>query len=275
MAATCIIQPIDMVKVQLQLGAKGSPLGIATDIARRQGVGALYKGLGAGLLRQATYTTARLGIYDTIFDAAKKYNNNKPLPLWQKAVCGLAAGGLGALVGSPADLSLIRMQADTNLPVEQRRNYTGVGNALTRIVREEGVGGLFTGAGPTVVRAMALNMGMLASNDQAKEMLEDLGFAKGGQTVILGGATIAGFFASACSLPFDYVKTQLQKQQPGPDGKYPYAGPIDCAVKTFRAGGPLKFYTGFPTYFVRIAPHVVLTLSFASLLPKFQSKVGL
>lgn len=30
----------------------------------------------------------------------------------------------------------------------------------------QGVKGLFTGAGPTVVRAMALNMGMLASNDQ-------------------------------------------------------------------------------------------------------------
>lgn len=27
MAATCIIQPVDMVKVQLQLGAKGSPVG--------------------------------------------------------------------------------------------------------------------------------------------------------------------------------------------------------------------------------------------------------
>ena len=47
----------------------------------------------------------------------------QPLPLWQKAVCGLTAGGLGALVGSPADLSLIRMQADTTLPPEQRRNY--------------------------------------------------------------------------------------------------------------------------------------------------------
>jgi hypothetical protein len=35
-----------------------------------------------------------------------------------------------------------------------------------RIVKEDGAAGLFTGAGPTVVRAMALNMGMLASNDQ-------------------------------------------------------------------------------------------------------------
>ena len=35
-------------------------------------------------------------------------------------------------------------------------------------MKEEGVGGLFTGAAPTVVRAMALNMGMLASNDQVR-----------------------------------------------------------------------------------------------------------
>lgn len=27
MAATCIIQPIDMVKVRIQIGAKGSPVG--------------------------------------------------------------------------------------------------------------------------------------------------------------------------------------------------------------------------------------------------------
>lgn len=47
----------------------------------------------------------------------------------------LAAGGLGAVVGTPADLSLIRMQADSTLPPEQRRNYKGVGDALTRIIR--------------------------------------------------------------------------------------------------------------------------------------------
>ncbi len=35
-----------------------------------------------------------------------------------------------------------------------------------RIGRDEGIGGFFAGCGPTVVRAMALNCGMLASNDQ-------------------------------------------------------------------------------------------------------------
>ena len=47
---------------------------------------------------------------------------------------------------------------------------------MVTIVREEGIMGLFTGAGPTAIRAMALNMGMLASNDQAKEVLLEAGF---------------------------------------------------------------------------------------------------
>jgi hypothetical protein len=44
-------------------------------------------------------------------------NDGQPLPLYQKALCGLVAGGLGALVGTPADLTLIRMQAGTSLPI--------------------------------------------------------------------------------------------------------------------------------------------------------------
>lgn len=76
--------------------------------------------------------------------------------------------------------------------------------------------------------------------------------------LITGASTVSGFFASACSLPFDYVKTQIQKMQPDAEGKYPYAGSFDCAVKTLKSGGPLKFYTGFPVYCVRIAPHVMV-----------------
>merc|ERR1712216_444620 len=121
MGATCVIQPLDIVKVRLQLGATGGPFGVAAGIIKNDGFGALYTGLSAGLLRQATYTTARLGIHSELMDYLKKQNKGEALPLSQKAGAGLAAGGLGALFGSPADLSLIRMQADKTLPVEQRR----------------------------------------------------------------------------------------------------------------------------------------------------------
>lgn len=172
MVATCVIQPIDMVKVRIQLGAVGNPLSVGAAIAREEGFGALYHGLSAGLLRQATYTTARMGIFTSLQGHLKQSQGLEVLPLWQKAASGLTAGGLGALVGTPSDLSLVRMQADATLPVAERRNYKGVFDALTRITREEGVSGLFKGAGPTVVRAMALNMGMLASNEQVRNMCE-------------------------------------------------------------------------------------------------------
>jgi solute carrier family 25 oxoglutarate transporter 11 len=40
------------------------------------------------------------------------------------------------------------------------------------------------------------------------------------------------------------------------------------------SGGPLKFYTGFPTYYVRIAPHAMLTLMALDAIQKFQKKNG-
>lgn len=104
---------------------------------------------------------------------ATEVNDGKPLPLYQKALCGLTAGAIGATVGSPADLVLIRMQADATLPVSQRRNYSNAIQALSRITADEGVTALWKGAGPTVVRAMALNMGMLSSYEQSKEFFRD------------------------------------------------------------------------------------------------------
>jgi len=64
---------------------------IARNMIKTQGVGSLYKGLSAGLLRQATYTTARLGIYNNIFEAAKQYNDNK---------VGQASGTTGLQAGA-------------------------------------------------------------------------------------------------------------------------------------------------------------------------------
>ena len=259
-------------QVRLQLGATGGPFSVASNIIKNEGFGTLYTGISAGLLRQATYTTARLGIHAKIVDFLKEQNKGAPLPLVQKAGAGLAAGGLGAMFGSPADLSLIRMQADGTLPAAERRNYTGVVHALTDIVRKDGVGGLFVGASTTAVRAMALNMGMLASNDQAKEMMKDNGIT--GFPATLGASSIAGFFASFFSLPFDYVKTQLQKQKPLPDGTMPFKGFGDCVAKTMASGGPLKFYTGFPTYYVRIAPHAMFTLIILDQINATQKSLG-
>ena len=100
---------------------------------------------------------------------------------------------------------------------------------------------------------MALNLGQLAGFSQAKAELLRKGMSD--RTAPLVASSIAGLFASLLSLPFDFVKTRLQKQQGGPDGKLPYRSMADCFAKVARQEGLLRFYRGFGTYYVRIAPH--------------------
>ncbi|KAL9127587.1 MAG: hypothetical protein Q9217_003567 [Psora testacea] len=268
MVATTCIQPIDMVKVRLQLAGEGiksgprpSPWAVTRDIIAQGKLLDLYTGLSAGLLRQAVYTTARLGFFDTFITAlkARAEQKGKNIGFAERAGAGLTAGGLAAMVGNPADLALIRMQSDGLKPKEARANYKSVIDALSRIAKSEGLYALWAGASPTVVRAMALNFGQLAFFSEAKTQLKartQLGM----NTQTLTASAIAGFFASFFSLPFDFVKTRLQKQSRRKDGTLPYKSMADCFRKVAKEEGLLRFYRGFGTYYVRIAPHAMITL---------------
>ncbi|KAI1422566.1 mitochondrial carrier domain-containing protein [Xylaria sp. FL1777] len=268
MVATTVIQPIDMIKVRLQLagegvatGPKPTPITVTREILAQGKVLDLYTGLSAGLLRQGVYTTARLGCFDTFMKALaqRAKDNGTQVGFAERASAGLAAGGLAAFIGNPADLALIRMQSDGLKPLAERKNYKSVVDAITSIVKAEGITGLWAGATPTVVRAMALNLGQLAFFSEAKAQLKTR-TSWSAQTQTLTASAIAGFFASFLSLPFDFVKTRLQKQQRGPDGKLPYKSMADCFVKVARQEGLTRFYRGFGTYYVRIAPHAMVTL---------------
>ncbi|KAL9023632.1 MAG: hypothetical protein Q9196_007079 [Gyalolechia fulgens] len=263
MTATTVVQPIDMIKVRLQLAGEGaktgprpSPLQVTRDIITQGKAADLYTGLSAGLLRQAVYTTARLGFFDTVMDLlrVRAEGRGSQIGFAERAGAGLSAGGLAAMVGNPADLALIRMQSDGLKPLAQRANYNSVVDALTRIAKAEGVTALWAGAYPTVARAMALNFGQLAFFSEAKNQLKSR-TQLGVRTQTLTASAIAGFFASFFSLPFDFVKTRLQKQQKAKDGSLPYKGMADCFRKVAKDEGLLRFYRGFGTYYVRIAPH--------------------
>ncbi len=87
-------------------------------------------------MRQVFYATTRLGAYKTLTE--KMGNENKAkgvknLTFFQKACCASIAGFCGSLLANPADLALVRMQADSQLPLSERRNYKNVVDALGRI----------------------------------------------------------------------------------------------------------------------------------------------
>jgi solute carrier family 25 oxoglutarate transporter 11 len=160
------------------------------------------------------------------------------------------------------------MQADKTLPVAERRNYNNVFNALSRVVKEEGVRSLWNGATPTIARAMSLNMSQLVTYEEAKERITKI-MGKGHDKAIMFSASmIAAVATSTASLPFDNIKTKLQKMKRLPDGTLPYNGFMDCAYKTIAREGVLGFWAGFPTYYFRVGPHSIITLLTAEFLRK-------
>lgn len=260
------VQPVDFLKTRMQLQGEGSKGGqtsairLFREIVTKDGFMTLYSGVTAAWMRQMVYGSARLGLFAVFSDLSRKTTKDGSYPFYLKVASSLAAGGIAAFIGNPADLALVRMQADSSLPESQRRNYKGVFDALRRVVREEGVLALWRGSQPTVLRAMALNMAMLTSFAQVKESAGAYLDGENGMLTIMTASTIAGFLSAAFSLPFDMLKTRLQKMAPLPDGTMPYTGIADCVRKILSREGPLAFYKGFPTYNVRIAPYVFLSL---------------
>lgn len=263
MFATSIIQPIDTVKVRIQIAgeaAKGSigPLSMGRKVIAEEGVRALYAGLDSALLRQATYTTARLGIFRSLTNEREAFHKGS-IPFIEKFGISMVSGFFGSIIGNPADLTLIRFQADKTLPVDQRRNYKNVVDAFSRIVKEEGTLGLWKGCGPTVARAVSLNAGQLSTFEEIKQYVTQLRGQNDAITRIIAGAG-SGVVCAVVSLPFDNIKTKLQKMKADANGVYPYKGMIDCFGKSIAREGVTGLWIGLPTYIIRIAPHSIISL---------------
>ena len=122
--------------------------------------------------------------------------------------CGVCAGIAGSFVGNPAEISLIRMTADGRLPLDQRRNYSSVVNAMTRIIKEEGIATLWRGCIPTMGRAAVVNAAQLSSYSQAKQFLLKSGKFQEGMFMHFTASMISGFVTTVASMPVDIAKTR-------------------------------------------------------------------
>lgn len=262
--ATCATLPVDYIKVHIQCQSEGgskvklSALQFARETFRSKGISEFYSGLSSAITRQAVYATTRLGLYKTLVDREKLRTGSDSISFWMKFYYSTISGGIGAIVGNPCDIALIRVQTDHSLPVERRRNYTGIFNALYRIPKEEGVFAYWRASTPTVLRACALNFGMLAPYDQCKEYLDrKLGYNSMNR---IYSSLFAAVCACVISLPFDNAKVKCQRMIPDLNGNYPYAGFSDCVLKSVKREGILGLYAGFSVFVARVGPNVIITL---------------
>jgi len=271
--AATVVQPMDLVKNRMQVSGEGGGVKLynnsihcAQTIIKTEGFSGLYSGLSASLARQVLYTTTRLGLYNTLLE---KYSSNGEKPgFFAKAGMGLTAGATGALIGTPADVALVRMCVDNRLPVNERRNYKSVIDAWSQIIKTEGVTALWTGCGPTIGRAMVVNVCQLCCQTQAKEEIAYYTKMPDGYLLSFFGSMVAGLITTCFSLPVDIAKTRTQNMKVI-NGVPEYKGMFDVLIKTSRNEGIPALWKGFTPYLARTGPQTVVTLM---LMDGFMSK---
>lgn len=266
MAACLVTHPLDLAKVRLQTASKRgqSLISMAVSIVKNEGVLKLYSGLTASLLRQATYSTVRFGVYEYLKEEYQSRYKHMPttaalLPM------SMISGALGGLVGNPSDVVNIRMQNDSTLPVSQRRNYRNAFDGIIRIGRHEGILSLFRGLTPNLVRGVLMTASQVVTYDIAKGLLVDV-FSLDGlkKSTHFSASLMAGLVATTVCSPADVVKTRIMNAK-GSNG-----GALSILMEAVRTEGPGFMFRGWLPSFIRLGPHTICTFLVLEQLRKFR-----
>ncbi|KAG6381974.1 mitochondrial carrier domain-containing protein [Boletus reticuloceps] len=264
MEALCC-QPLDTIKVRMQLSKSGSAPGtkprgvIATGIriVQRETPLALYKGLGAVLSGIVPKMAIRFASFETYQGWLADKETGKT-SVGNIFIAGLAAGTSEAIaVVCPMEVVKIRLQAQQHSlvdPLEIPR-YRNAAHAVYTIVREEGFSTLYRGVSLTALR-QATNQG---ANFTAYQELKKVAHRyqphlvelPSYQHMIIG--LISGAMGPFSNAPIDTIKTRLQKTTWEPEVTAVQRIAI-VAKDMWRREGARSFYKGITPRVLRVAP---------------------
>jgi len=247
------IHPIDVIKTRIQVSPEYSKLGMrgtAGKIVSSEGASALWNGVNAAWLREASYTSLRLGLYEPC-KVAFGCTTPESTTFIKKFAAGSAAGALGSLAGNPFDVLKTKMMtAEGATP--------SIASTASDLFKNQGIGGFYRGIDSNVARAMVLNGTKMACYDTMKGFVVSVtGFERKSLLTTFFSAVAAGFFMTCTVAPFDMVRTRLMNQ---PSDAKIYSNALDCAMKIATQEGPTTFWRGFFPIWSRFAPTTTLQL---------------
>jgi len=154
-AASCIaIYPLEVAKTRLAVASPGTYEGVAhcmRSTVRAEGIGALYKGLGASLIGIMPFSAVDLALYNT-FKAELRYHRRSEPGTLTMLGCGALSSSLAQLATYPLALAKTRLQA-SGMP-GFIAHYDGLVGCLVDTVQKDGFKGLYRGIVPNLLKAV-------------------------------------------------------------------------------------------------------------------------
>lgn len=248
------VAPIERVKLLLQVQHASKQ--IAADqrykgmvdcfvrIPREQGFLSFWRGNLANVIRY--FPTQALN-----FAFKDKYKQiflggvDKKTQFWRYFAGNLASGGAAGATSLcfvyPLDFARTRLAADIGKKGAERE-FSGLGNCLTKIFKSDGLMGLYRGFSVSVQGIIIYRAAYFGFFDTAKGMLPD---PKNTPLVISWMiaqtvTTVSGII----SYPFDTVRRRMMMQSGRAANERMYANTLDCWRKIAKTEGSNAFFKG-------------------------------
>ncbi|KAK3344519.1 mitochondrial phosphate carrier protein [Lasiosphaeria hispida] len=246
-----ILTPVDIVKTRLQLDPLAydrSVSGGLRQVIAREGAGALATGLGptvAGYFLQGAF---KFGGYEFtkshVIDALGQETASK-----NRSAVYLGSSAIAEIAG---DLALCPFEAVRIRLVSQPGFGRGFHDGFMRLVREEGVRGLYSGLGPLLFKQVPYTMATFVvyehAVEQAYQWVDKSTISSAAITGInLGSGLIAGVAAALVSQPADTMLSKIN-QENGKSGQ----GTFGRLWKVARDTGLRGSYAGFRARLVMV-----------------------
>jgi solute carrier family 25 (mitochondrial citrate transporter), member 1 len=242
------------------------PIGTAKRIIQREGFLALYKGL------TAVYTgiIPKMAIRFLSFEQYREFLGQHQDRTGMSGTAVTFTAGLGSglteaiLVVTPSEVCKVRMMGQYHSlqdPAQlARRKYTNVLQTAMVISREEGIGALYKGVVPTMLRQgcnQAVNFTAYSAIKRNVMEWQGTSSLEHWQSLLIGG--LSGGMGPLVNNPLDVVKTRLQKQVVTPGKRPKYSGLLQSVAVIAREEGVLALWKGITPRLLRIMPGQAIT----------------
>ncbi|XP_006876160.1 PREDICTED: ADP/ATP translocase 4 [Chrysochloris asiatica] len=246
------VAPIERVKLLLQVQASSKQIrpeaqykgmiDCLVRIPREQGFLSYWRGNLANVIRY--FPTQALNFafkdkYKQIFMSGV----NKEKQFWRWFLANLASGGAAGAtslcVVYPLDFARTRLGVDIGKGPNERQ-FKGLGDCIMKIVKSDGIVGLYQGFGVSVQGIIVYRASYFGAYDTVKGLLP-----KPKETPFLVSFFIAQVVTTCSgilSYPFDTVRRRMMMQSG--ESERQYKGTLDCFVKIYKHEGINAFFHG-------------------------------
>eukprot|EP00934_Nitzschia_sp_Nitz4_P008600 Nitzschia sp. Nitz4//scaffold2_size372955//317031//318366//NITZ4_000464-RA/size372955-snap-gene-0.106-mRNA-1//-1//CDS//3329546901//8590//frame0 len=228
MIAKSIVAPFDRIKILFQISSaefsfQKVPL-VALRIIKHEGLGALWKGNTATMIRVFPYSGIQFMVYDRcktflLHEQEAKFNRQLlldpsiPRPKWglspqESLMAGMLAGAVSVVCTYPLDLARVQLAV-----LKQHKDRTA-NSTITQVLRDNyhhrGFAGLFRGISPTVFGILPYSGLAFAFNEQGKRKIQELAGRDVTTMERMQCGAFSGLVAQTLTYPCEIVRRRMQ-----------------------------------------------------------------